>query len=216
MELWGSRTKSTNPLSTAILAKKPCVFVVNASMFGYLTFPVIDWQTNCWRPQAIADQSTTNREFCRKTSWIFLHQHVVHYETFWKLFRRTFLRSRGWVKDRDISIKRVCTKAVDILKLDSSSRCFKISYPIWNRCNIATGIRYNGLTCCFITSPYMGSYHRGGNGAHLLGQFCSWVLYWIWLLEITTYIICTPNALHQRMCGGLVCGAWWGLSPPRS
>ena len=110
MELWGSRTKSTNPLSTAILAKKPCVFVVNASMFGYLTFPVIDWQTNCWRPQAIADQSTTDREFCRKTSWIFLHQHVVHYKTIWKLFRRIVLQSRGWVKDRDFSIKGLVPK----------------------------------------------------------------------------------------------------------
>ena len=53
-----------------------------------------------------------------------------------------------------------------------SNNGFKKWYTIWNRCNIATGIRYNGLTCCFITLPNMGSYHREGNGPHLLGQFC--------------------------------------------
>ena len=45
---------------------------------------------------------------------------------------------------------------------------FKKSWSIWNRCKNALGIRDNGLRCCFITPPNMGSYHRGGNGAHLL------------------------------------------------
>ena len=62
-------------------------------------------------------------------------------------------------------------------------------WTIWNRCNIATGIRYNGLTCCFITPPNMGSYHREGNGPHLLGQFCFYnvllLQYWIEMFELT-------------------------------
>ena len=49
---------------------------------------------------------------------------------------------------------------------------FKKSWSIWNRCKNALGIRYNGLRCCFITPPNMGSYHRGGNGAHLLRRYC--------------------------------------------
>ena len=49
---------------------------------------------------------------------------------------------------------------------------FKKSWSIWNRCKNALGIRYNGPRCCFITPPNMGSYHRGGNGAHLLRRYC--------------------------------------------